>query len=330
MCLYPKLMWNKKYTKTKKNGGIVPVLTDQRIKYIAVGCQRCMECRRQKSNGWKIRLLEEVKSDNKAVFVTLTFSDESILHITEQLSESEATGYQLDNAIASYAVRHFLERWRKKFKTSVKHWLTTELGHNGTENIHLHGLIWTNESIATIKERWGYGYIYPRNEEIRKKQSISAKTVNYISKYITKIDLQNREYIGKVFTSKGIGKSYINSPNFTKHNKFKEESTSSAYIFSNGKKGSLPIYYRNVVYTESEREKLWIHKLNEGVRYINGVKIKEEDIEGVNKVLAAARIENKRKGFGSDEKNYSEEAYNRRRRNMLIETRKAKALKKRK
>ena len=42
-------------------------------------------------------------------------------------------GYELDNAIAAYAIRKFLERWRKKFKKSLRHWLVTELGHNGIE-----------------------------------------------------------------------------------------------------------------------------------------------------------------------------------------------------
>ena len=32
----------------------------------------------------------------------------------------------------------------------------------------------------------------------------------------------------------------------------------------------LPIYYRNLIYTEEEREKLWIEKLNKGERWIGG------------------------------------------------------------
>ena len=87
---------------------------------------------------------------------------------------------------AAYAIRKFLERWRKKFKKSLRHWLVTELGHNGTENIHLHGIVWTDENYSTIREKWAYGFIYPRTEEQERKGYVNAKTVNYIVKYITK------------------------------------------------------------------------------------------------------------------------------------------------
>ena len=102
--------------------------------------------------------------------------------------QKKGIGYNMDNAIAAKAVRLFLERWRKKYKRSLRHWLITEIGHNGTENIHLHGIIWTDsEKAATLKELWAYGYIWDGNTRNEKKESyVNAKTVNYITKYITK------------------------------------------------------------------------------------------------------------------------------------------------
>ena len=88
----------------------------------------------------------------------------------------ELQGYELDNAIAAYAIRKFLEHWRKKFKKSLRHWLVTELGHNGTENIHLHGIVWTDENYSTIREKWAYGFIYPRTEEQEQKGYVNART----------------------------------------------------------------------------------------------------------------------------------------------------------
>ena len=49
MCLFPKLIRNKKYCSTKKNGGIIPAVNDKRALYVAVGCGRCMECLKQLS-----------------------------------------------------------------------------------------------------------------------------------------------------------------------------------------------------------------------------------------------------------------------------------------
>ena len=46
--------------------------------------------------------------------------------------------------------------------------------------------------------------------------------------------------------------------------KYKENSeTKETYINSQGFKMALPMYYRNKIYTEEEREKLWIEKLDD-------------------------------------------------------------------
>ena len=36
MCLYPKLIKNRKYTATKKNKGIIPELKDKRAEYVPI------------------------------------------------------------------------------------------------------------------------------------------------------------------------------------------------------------------------------------------------------------------------------------------------------
>ena len=139
MCLYPKMIKNPKYLPNKKNKNNPPKITDERVKYVPVGCGNCMECRKQKKREWQIRMNEEIKHDRTGKFITLTFSNEELDKLIQE------TGIQESNAVATIAVRRFLERWRKKYKKSVKHFLITELGHNGTERIHLHGILFTNE-----------------------------------------------------------------------------------------------------------------------------------------------------------------------------------------
>ena len=121
---------------------------------------------------FQVRLKEDVKHNTNGKFITLTFSNESIAEITKKVTqkttkirngikttwidkngklcqrykykyvteEVQLKGYDLDNAIARHAVRKFNERWRKRYGKAIRHWLVTELGHNGTENIHLHGI----------------------------------------------------------------------------------------------------------------------------------------------------------------------------------------------
>lgn len=317
MCLYPRLIQNKKYTSTKKNGGVIPAITDKRTMLVPVGCGKCMECMKKKARNWQVRLLEETKVNNNGLFVTLTFSNESITELSKEIN-GKLDGYDRDNAIAKIAVRRFLERWRKENKKSVKHWLITELGHEGTENIHLHGIIWTDKSEEYVKEKWKYGFIWT-NE--RKGGKVGEQVVNYIIKYCTKIDEKHKEYKPIILCSPGIGKNYINSTN-AGINKFKKGKTEEYYKTRTGHKINLPIYYRNKIYSEEEREKLWLQKLDEEKRFVDGVEISVKDgTDTYYKVLEEARKKNKRLGYQDDTIDWERREYERNLRNLKFKER---------
>ena len=76
MCLYPKLIKNKRYCSTKKNGGTVPNCPDERLRYVTAACGKCYECRKQKARAWLVRMSEELRQNPNALFVTLTIPDE--------------------------------------------------------------------------------------------------------------------------------------------------------------------------------------------------------------------------------------------------------------
>lgn len=319
MCLYPKLIKNRKYTVTKKNGGNVPTCTDPRTMWVPVGCQKCMECRKQKARAWSVRLQEEIRHDKTGKFVTLTFSNESIKSIIADI-EPGLEGYALDNEIATRAVRLFLERWRKKYKVSIKHWLITEIGqgkkakHRGTENIHIHGILFTDKK-DDIEKIWQYGFVYIG-------KYVNEKTINYTTKYFNKMDFMHQEYMPKILTSPGIGAGYTTRPD-AKTNRYREHGTTDeTYTTRQGKKLNLPIYYRNKIYSEQEREKLWIEKLDKQERWVNGQKISIADgPENYYKLLEVARRKNQRLGYGTDEKDWSRINYENNRRKMMLEKR---------
>lgn len=325
MCLYPKLINNKKYQSNKKNGGVIPAVSDKRVLVVPVGCGKCMECRKQKARNWQVRLQEEIKHNKNGKFVTLTFSNESIAEISKEIKGID--GYNLDNEIATKAVRRFLERWRKKYKKSVKHWLVTELGGNGTENIHLHGVIWTDESAEEINKIWKYGFTWVGDK--KNKGYVNEKTINYIVKYVNKIDEKHKEYNSKILTSAGIGKGYINRID-SKKNIYNGKETKETYTTRQGIKIALPIYYRNKIYTEEEKEKLWLNKLDEEIRWVNGEKVDiSKGEEEYYKLLKWHRAKNKRLGYGDDSKNWEQKRYENSRRNLLVKQRIWKANEKR-
>ena len=70
--------------------------------------------------------------------------------------------------------------------------------------------------------------------------------------------------------------------------------TKEYYKTKQGIKLGLPIYYRNKIYSEEEREKLWIEKIDSKTRYINGLKISVKDgEEKYFKLLKEAQEKNK-------------------------------------
>ena len=225
----------------------MPPIFDERVKLVPIGCGKCLECMKQKARGWQVRLLEELKKGNKAYFVSPTFSPDWLAHCTKKvLEKANYTGYELDNAVATYAVRKFLERWRKEYGKSLRHWLITELGQEETEHLHLHGIVWTDEPLNKVEKHWKYGTIHKGN-----KNFVNEKTVNYIIKYVTKADSKHKLYKPIILCSKGIGNNYTEQTRHDwKKNKYNGKETKETYITRSGHKVAMPIYWRNKIYTE--------------------------------------------------------------------------------
>ena len=85
MCYYPTLIRNPKYKQNKKNGGIIPPFTDNRILWIPIKCGNCRECRQQKAREWKVRLQEEIRINTNGKIVTLTLSNESYTNLKREI-----------------------------------------------------------------------------------------------------------------------------------------------------------------------------------------------------------------------------------------------------
>lgn len=297
----------------------MPPISDNRVLVVPIGCGKCMECMKKKARDWQVRLLEDVRTNKNGKFVTLTFSNESYRKIARKINSNEITlkGYELDNAIAKYGVRKMLERWRKTHKKSVRHYLVTELGGNGTENVHMHGILWTNESMQEIRQKWKYGYVYPNTKEEEEENYVNEKTINYIMKYISKVDGVHKEYKPIILTSAGIGKNYVHRED-AKGNKYKIGETKETYTTRTGHKIAMPIYWRNKIYTDEEREKLWIEKLDKQERWVCGERI---DIsEGEENYIGARnwyRAKNERLGYGGEETEESKKDYENKRREYI-------------
>lgn len=307
MCLYPRLIENPKYKANKKNKGIPPKARDPRVKMVPIGCGNCMECKKQRANGWRTRILEEIRQKpGKGIFVTLTFSDESLVKLERDLRKRgcELEGYELDNEMVKLAVKRWSDRFYKKNKRRPRRWMVTEIGGKYSQRIHLHGIIWEAFTQESLEDIWKYGNVWIGDY-------VNEATGNYIVKYMTKVDKKHPDYKGIVLTSPGIGKGYFDRMDW-KNNVYVPGETREYYRTRKGLKVALPIYYRNKLYTEEEREKLWIEKLDKCERWVNGIKVivqSDKDLDYFLRVQAQEQEKNRRLGYGSDKVDWKRKLY---------------------
>jgi hypothetical protein len=156
-------------------------------------------------------------------FITLTFSPEFYEKFQIEVPGSNSfSKRRVSNDGVSRAVRLFLERYRKRYGRSLRHFFVTERGEKGGR-LHLHGLIFDPEFTLHLEsskysgrvvskpydllqlnkafaEIWSYGFTY--------FEPITQKTVNYVTKYITKYYDYDKEFIPKIFVSPGFGSCF--------------------------------------------------------------------------------------------------------------------------
>ena len=327
MCLYPRQIKNRKYQATKKNERISPALmpdgtafqwydipecVDERCLTVEVPCGQCIECREQKASDWRVRMIEEVndqrRQGNKAYFMTLTFSPEEL----KILKNREHVRNEC-NVLPKVAIRRMLERWRKDHKKSLKHWFITEMGHQGTERIHMHGILFTPEELQlkVLEEKkegvmaqwkyWRYGNVFVGSY-------VNAKTVNYLMKYITKIDTDHKGFIGEVLCSPGIGAKWWKEHQSDVTYNYRPGRTRTDYILNTGQRIPLPSYYKNHIHTEEEREQIWRDFMDKEQISILGTphSLRSEHLENITE---KAKEINKFLDYGNDSKEWRKREY---------------------
>ena len=150
------------------------------------------------------------------------------------------------------------------------------LFRSDTRRIHLHGIFYAPNGITQfkliniLKNNWIDGYCY-------NGKYCNEKTINYVSKYMTKKDMDNPEYTGKVLCSPGLGAGYIKR--IGKRHEWNEENTKEDYYTRQGTHIALPKYYKYKLFTEDQRERLWIYRENSGEKFVGNFKIKITDEE---------------------------------------------------
>ena len=90
---------------------------------------------------------------------------------------------------------------------------------------------------------------------------------------MTKKDKDNPDYIGIVLCSKGLGANYAKE-NQLKH-RWNGEKTIITYKARNGQDLPLPRYYKTTIYTDDQRQLLWLYAEDKGTKWVKGFEVIE-------------------------------------------------------
>lgn len=225
---------------------VSPFQMEHKTKMMDLPCGKCYECNKTRISGWAFRLMQELKVSCSAYFVTLTYAPEN----TPKTKNNFATLCKED-------VQKWLKRLRKINKEKIKYYAVGEYGSK-TNRPHYH-IILFNAKLETIELSWSLdkkiiGYVHIG--EIT--EASVAYTLKYINKPRRKKIHERDDRINEFsLMSKGLGKNYITERSVRWH---RADLKNRFYLqLQDGQKIALPRYYKSVIYSDDEREKIGKH-----------------------------------------------------------------------
>lgn len=212
-----------------------------------VPCGKCPACLRRRQAGWIFRLEQEQLVSTSAAFLTLTYNNENLPYSASglpNLNKKHHTG--------------FIKRLRKQIHThftdentqAIKYYSCGEYGTN-TNRPHYHSIIFNLpmdiiENPTLLDTTWQMG-----NTMLA---VCNTNTITYTTKYINKTLYHKKEPTDDrenefQLQSKGLGKSYLTDKTI----KYYKNQKIPYLVKEDGKKGTMPRYYRDKLYTKQEK-----------------------------------------------------------------------------
>lgn len=218
---------------------------------LSVPCGKCHACQKRRMRDFKIRLIYECSkyAEGECAFITLTFDQASLVRFKDSPNK---------------AVRLFLDRCRKHFGESVRHWIVAEYG-SLKGRIHYHGILFglpKNFNTESLSRLWSYGFVFLGYVD-------PQKTAGYITKYITK-NFKYEKSAPRIISSKGIGLGYLNEQNIRFH---KHNGCFRPYMIFGNYKVPLPRYYFDKIFNDDDKiEMLFNRMCDTPTLYLEGKK----------------------------------------------------------
>ena len=156
----------------------------------------------------------------------------------------------------------------------MKHWCVTEKGHTNTRRIHLHGIFYAPNGMTQFKlinilrNNWIETY---RDWEILQRKN---------NKLRIKIHDKKRHGQSRIHRESAmLTRSRRRIRKTNREKTYRDWETKEDYYTKQGTLIALPKYYKYKLFTEEQREQLWIYREESGEKYIGNFKIKVKDEE---------------------------------------------------
>jgi len=203
---------------------------------ITVPCGRCHACLSNRRSEWITRLEFEKKASCNSHFVTLTYADPPL-------------GGNDIPTLDKTDCQRWMKRLRKKLPkdSKIKYFTVGEYGSRSLRP-HYHSIMFNlpDNPQEILEETWQNGLVHVGD--------VTEKSLNYTLKYIlfSRKDSELYNYVEKPFAlmSKGMGKNYLDE-----RSEWHANDVNRNYVVkSSGQKVRLPRYYRDKMYSKSDKE----------------------------------------------------------------------------
>lgn len=316
-CYHPLLgIWRGEYTSTgaKKyhiEGNLDPNDCPHLLEHVVIPCGKCIGCRLDYSRSWADRMMLELETAKKGLFVTLTYDNEHL-----PVCQYDEDGFPLYGSLQKRDCQLWMKVLRKRFEgVRIRFYLAGEYGEN-TLRPHYHAILFgiglcdlpdlvphgTNELgdkyfiSPMLSETWDRGFVLVSD--------VSWKTCAYVARYVTKklngpwsIDYAIRNCIPEfslMSRKPGIGRLYLEE-----HPDCLDYENINISTAESGLKIRIPKYYlRQIKLTDPERydkmikqrqefaEDSMVLKLqNTGLGYLDYLELQEQNKLDAIKVL---------------------------------------------
>nr|WAE43914.1 MAG: replication initiator protein [Microviridae sp.] len=192
---------------------------------LLVPCGKCLSCRKKKAHEWSVRCLHELSSYEKAVFITLTYSEEFLPEY---------------GSLKKSHLQKFFKRIRRRISPErIRYFACGEYGDK-FKRPHYHAIIFgiglDYDDQDLISDCWHLGRVHFGQAE--------PASIRYIAQYIDKkydgdlaviiYDMNHLERVFKI-SSLGLGRDYCDKNNV--------QIMQQLMVTVKGIKTSIPRYY---------------------------------------------------------------------------------------